>query len=298
MSARRCVNGLMFVACAFLATAPAGAQGRPAMVVPAADPQADARYHLAMMESILETAVQQGARIMSRQWRSVSQEMMLLSGNARARGFKLDGYGIFFDVDVPAMGQSLVWSWRMLDRDNAGATSALESLRSMVKTVTDPAQRRELDRSIRLLELQVAPLSTMAGGAGLPGAPSRSRAQAAAQGSTTAAASKPGTAPVAPNAPDAASALDLTVDPNEQYTAAVQNALVEAMLDHSQALPIGENEWLTVAARAAETPRFEGNDAYDVVTILIRIKGSDLAALRAGRITREEARKRVEVREY
>ncbi|MEK6631041.1 MAG: hypothetical protein AABY89_09930, partial [Acidobacteriota bacterium] len=270
-------------------------------VVPAADPQADARYHLAMMEGILETAVQQGARLVSRQWRSVSQEMMLLSGNARARGFKLDGYGIFFDVDVPAMRQSLVWSWRMLDRDHAGATSALESLRSMVKTVADPAQRRELDQSIRLLELQVAPLSTMAGGSALPGDPSRSRPPAAAKGSTTAAASKPGTAavaPNAPNAPDAANALNLTVDPNEQYTAAVQNALVEAMLDHSQALPIGDNEWLTVAARDAETRRLEGDNAYDVVTILIRIKGSDLAALRAGRITREEARKRVEVREY
>jgi hypothetical protein len=59
---------------------------------------------------------------------------------------------------------------------------------------------------------------------------------------------------------------------------------------------IGADEWLTVAARDAEGP-LNPSEPYDAVTIVLRIKGSDLAAFRAERLTREEARKRVEVRE-
>jgi hypothetical protein len=63
---------------------------------------------------------------------------------------------------------------------------------------------------------------------------------------------------------------------------------------------LSENDWLTVAARDNE-PRdtFAPQDPYEeVVTILLRIKGSDLAAYRAGKIDREEAKKRVELREF
>jgi hypothetical protein len=40
------------------------------------------------------------------------------------------------------------------------------------------------------------------------------------------------------------------------------------------------------------------DDPFDVTTIQLRIKGADLLALHAGRLTPDEARKRVEVREY
>jgi len=39
-------------------------------------------------------------------------------------------------------------------------------------------------------------------------------------------------------------------------------------------------------------------DATDFSTIIFRMKGSDLAAFRAGKVTLEEARQKVEVREY
>ena len=40
-------------------------------------------------------------------------------------------------------------------------------------------------------------------------------------------------------------------------------------------------------------------DPYEeIVTILLRIKGADLAAYRAGQIDRDEVRKRVQVREF
>jgi hypothetical protein len=68
------------------------------------------------------------------------------------------------------------------------------------------------------------------------------------------------------------------------------------MLDYSGPLGIGPDEWLTIAARDAEGPLNPG-EPYDAVTIVLRIKGNDLAAFRADRITREEARKRVLVHE-
>ena len=36
----------------------------------------------------------------------------------------------------------------------------------------------------------------------------------------------------------------------------------------------------------------------EVVTILLRIKGADLAAYRAGQIDRDEVRKRVQIKEF
>ena len=39
-------------------------------------------------------------------------------------------------------------------------------------------------------------------------------------------------------------------------------------------------------------------DLADFSTVIFRLKGSDLASFRAGRITLEEARQKVDVREY
>ena len=63
---------------------------------------------------------------------------------------------------------------------------------------------------------------------------------------------------------------------------------------------VGEaEEWLTVAARD-NVPRdpLSPGDTADFSTIIFRVKGSDLAGFRAGRMTLEEARQKVEVREY
>ena len=43
----------------------------------------------------------------------------MLSGEPQARGVYLDGYGVFFDVGVPILQQSMVWSLRtMLEQDD------------------------------------------------------------------------------------------------------------------------------------------------------------------------------------
>ena len=71
------------------------------------------------MEKVLERAVQLGAQRVRAQVQAAlpyAPDMLVISGMARARGFWLDGYGVFFDVDVPAMRKSLIWT-----RSDAGA---------------------------------------------------------------------------------------------------------------------------------------------------------------------------------
>ena len=69
------------------------------------------------------------------------------------------------------------------------------------------------------------------------------------------------------------------------------------MIDYSAPMQIGADQWLTVAARDDE-----GRDSLapqdpleEVVTMIYRIKGSDLQEYRQGRIDRDEVRKRVQV---
>ena len=62
-----------------------------------------ARLQIAAMEGVLERAVQLGAQRLIQQVQAVSSDMLFIARAARAKGFWLDGYGVFFDVDVPAM---------------------------------------------------------------------------------------------------------------------------------------------------------------------------------------------------
>jgi hypothetical protein len=105
-----------------------------------------------------------------------------------------------------------------------------------------------------------------------------------------------------PAAPDAAVAaapapVSALADANDLYTEAVKVALIDAMLKHSFSLRLGDEEWLTVAARDGEGPVVPGQ-IDDASTIVIRIKGSDLTAFVTGKLTRDEVMKKVQVREF
>jgi hypothetical protein len=83
------------------------------------------------------------------------------------------------------------------------------------------------------------------------------------------------------------------------YTREVSTAIVDAMIENSGPLPIAENEWLTVAARDNLRPnRLVPGDISNISSIVFRIKGVDLAAYRAGRMTLEETRKHVEIKQF
>jgi len=58
-------------------------------------------------------------------------------------------------------------------------------------------------------------------------------------------------------------------------------------------------EWFAVAARDDMDRHFLSGDPNEIPrTMVIRVRGSDLAGFREGRLTREEALTRVEVKDF
>jgi len=184
----------------------------------------------------------------------------------------------------------MAWALRyMVDQNGVTAGAAVADLRSFVATqARDPRDREKLERALQRIEAQVGPPA------------SRSLAAANAAGAATRVADQgPSTGPalIGPSQIDPV----IIDDPNEAFTREVKDALVEAMIENSGPIAIGVEEYLVVAARDnARTDRLAvpSDAASDLHTIMIRIKGSDLAAFREGRIAFDEAKKRVQVREY
>jgi len=262
------------------------ASAQPA--APAADPS-QLRHQIYLMEGALARAVTAGAARLNQEFRSVMPDMMVVAGESNARGFHLAEYGVFFDVEVPVLRQSMMWSLRaMLDQDAQGAAEALAALRAVVATTSGP-ERVTAENALRRLEAQVRPL----------GGPRRSDVgglQAATR--TTGGANAQGV----PSAPRKAINSELLDDPNKAYTDAVVQALIDAMVDFSLPMvsSLQPDEYLTVAARDNERRDLLAppNPYEQVSTFTLRIKAADLAAYRAGTIDRDEARKRVQVQEF
>jgi hypothetical protein len=246
--------------------------------------QVRARQKISMMESVLESAVANGADSLIRAVRAVMPaDMLVLTGAPSARGFRLEGYGLFFDVEVPAFRPTMAYRLRqMVDDNGLGAAAAVGQLKAYIATVQDPRQRTNLTAALRRLELQVGPVG-----------PVQQDASGRPVGSTVSAQS------VATPLP--APQLDPAVidDPNGAYTREVSAAIIDAMIENSGPLPVGDNEWLTVAARDNIRPdRLVPGDTSNISSIVFRIKGSDLAAFRAGHVTLEDTRTRVEVKQF
>ena len=87
-------------------------------------------------------------------------------------------------------------------------------------------------------------------------------------------------------------------NPNEEYRGEVVQALADAMVDYSGPLAVGADEWLTIAARGIQDRPRVGPPDNDVQTVLIRVRGADLTAFRAGQLSRDEMFKRIERRVF
>jgi hypothetical protein len=278
-----------------LAAMPAAAQNT---APPAQEPAvnlSEMRHHIYVMEGALARAVDYGAKQLNREILAAMPGVFMLEGEARARGVHLEGYGVFFDVRVPMMRQSMMWSLRMMmDQDDAANLATINDLRKSLQGVTDPATRASIEKAVRQLEMkapgsqrnpQVSPGIVMPEGKNPP----------------VGAAAASGVSNSRPAAMSAAMADNVWVkDPNRAYTEAVTRALVDAMIDYSTPMAIGADQWLTVAARDDE-----GRDSLapqdpleEVVTMIYKVKGSDLLAYRTGRIDRDEIRKRVQVTQF
>jgi hypothetical protein len=257
---------------------PAAAEQRsPDAVGSRSDAAMQARHEIFVMERVLEQKVQYGAQRLNERLRSAGMpEMVLLAGAARARGTRLEGYGVYFDLEVPAVRQSvsLLMSLRSMNRPDAEIADTVRALRNMAQDMNDAPLKSNLESIIAQLETRMGSLRTQRG---------VSAASVTPQG-----------------VPELSVAQrQLLTDPAEIYTNEVRSAVIDAMFDHSGPMNVGPAEWLTIGARDDMDPRVLTGDPNDVPrTMIIRVRGADLAAFREGRLSRDEAVQRVEVTDF
>ena len=231
--------------------------------------QLDARqthYQIGVMERVLEGAVEHGAA----NWRERLQAVfpdapaqVMILDNPRVRGFRLDAYGVFFDVEVPSLNGTLTWTLLTLDKASPAAASNAAPVPASTAAPILPNPRRAA---------RTAP--------GTPDRPVTSAAVSPNAGQTS--------------APIAAADERILENPNEEYRTEVVRALADAMIDYSGPLALGNDEWITIAARGIQDRPRLGPPDNDVQTVMIRVRGADLVAFRAGQISRDDLIKRIE----
>ena len=102
--------------------------------------QIQARHAISALEGVLENAVRYGAQMLEQRLREsnsatmaaanvAAANMVMLAGMERARGFRLDNYGVLFDVEFPSMRRSMVWSLQQLERASSGNTKITSAAR-------------------------------------------------------------------------------------------------------------------------------------------------------------------------
>jgi hypothetical protein len=265
---------------AALVSAQTVTMGTPGSARAAADAK-QSRYQIGQMERVLEGAVDHGVSNVRDRLEAVGPTELLISDNSRARGFRLEGYGVFFDVIVPSLDTTVLWSIRALDQNDLGLESALKAVQTHIRNVGNV----DLEQAFRRIELQMSPL--LLARAAAPPAPTPGARNAT--GSLSAASV---------DRPTQKAADPILSNPDDVYRTEVTMALMDALLDHSGSLGLESSEWLTIAARRSdERPRLAPADT-DARSVIIRLQGSDLAAFLARQISREEALKRIEVRVF
>jgi hypothetical protein len=249
--------------------------------------QRDQRYQITTMERVLEGAVEHGAKVTRDRLQASSWPEMLLTDNARVRGYRLEGYGLFFDVAVPMLEGSLTWSFQTLDQNNLGLESALNALRSLVEKSGDTS----FEQALKRVELQVAPVSINAPA-------SQGLADTRTLTGSAAVTADPGPGSQLPNIPGRRNVDAMLSDPVEAFRAEIRDSLMNAMLDHGAALRLTPTDLFTIAARGSDDRTVLGPLRDDAQTIMITVSGSDLTAYLSGQIGRDEARQRMTVRVF
>ena len=243
------------------------------------------RNKVQLMEGLLARAGDIAAESFGRQLQQIEPSMTVaLMGQSRARGFMLEGYGIFFFVEVPELRGTVVIAQMMVQRDQEIA-NALARLKRALRDMPEGSSRQQAQQAISVLDLQAGPAPQERAGP-LPDNSARNPAIRVSEGAVE---PESAIAPALPAAP--AATMAVMMNPRKEYRDTVQRELIDAMLDYSLPLDVAPDEWLAVAARVAE-PGQRGQ------TLTLRVKGSDLAIFAADRDRRDEIRGRVEVRVF
>jgi hypothetical protein len=234
------------------------------------------RTQIQLMEGVLARAGSIAAEGFGHQLQQVEPGMTVTIGQSRARGFVLEGYGIFFDVEVPELRGTVVWSQLMMQRE-LELSNALTLLQRALQEMPEGPSRQQAQRAVQLLAAQTGPVQQDRSGSRSP--------DAAIRVSEGANLTEPAAPAIAPPA------VAVIRDPSRVYRDTVQRELIDAMLDHSLAMDLGPDEWLIVAARVSEAGQ-RGQ------TLMMRARGSDLAVYAADKSRRDEIRSKVEVRVF
>jgi hypothetical protein len=237
------------------------------------------RYQVSQVERMLEGAVEHAATLIRDRLQAVLPAEMLISENARARGFRLEGYGVFFDVTVPSVQGTMPWIFQTLDQNDLALTNAFNVLKTHVDAVGD----ENLEQALERIELQIAPLTATSNAA----APAAASAAGASSPTVKAAASTPAATPATG-----------TTDWQQAYHNEVRDQVMDAMLQYAASLGISPEEWMTVALRPSDERPLIGPADAPEFTMVLRVRGDDLAAFRTGRYSKEEAVKHVQVRVF
>ena len=200
---------------------------------------------ISIMEGTLTSSVGVAAQRVAKDVKSINSTAMLFAGTARAKGFMLEGHGVFFYVEVPTLDLSVMMTVQQFERSAQQRAEAQQQ---------QPAGEAQQVNNLRA-DAPTQPVPTAV----------ESLANLAAEG--------------------------------QKWRATVRLALIDAMLDNSKNLELKPDEWLTIAARGSETDLMP-NEILNLTTTVLRVKGSDLADFLAGKLTKEEARLKVEVREF
>ncbi len=241
----------------------------PAAGQPAADgslPAAERQVRL--IEQGLEQAVRRGVDALEQRLPAPLPGLVVFAGTIRARGFVVDGYGLFFDVEFPVVRRSILWSITAMRQHDSAMAQSLATLRRRVLEMPPGLARSTLEDMVHELERATRTPAFGRGSEAAPDDPDGTRSESPA-----------------PTAP---------ADLEAFYRAALQGELAAALVAYGGALPPGalaDGDWLTVAARDGR-----GRRAGARRTLQLRILGGHLRALRDGRLTVEDTRSRIEIR--
>ena len=241
-----------------LLTVPAAAQSQGASVSGGTGTfeLAERAQRIQLMERALETAVSRGMEQVEGQLPGVPG-LVFFAGSVQVRGFELQDYGVFFDVEYPVVRRSILWSMGTL-QGSGGISRLLDDLRRRLHAMPDGPGQAALEQALAEMEASLRAFPAGAAGGG---------------------DSQGGAGP-------------MTLDISQTYRDTLTTELVGAMVSHGGALGLAGDRWLSVAARDGRgrvDPSMTGQHV-----MRLRISGRDLAALREGTLSLGDARQRVE----
>jgi hypothetical protein len=235
--------------------------------------EAERRFQRQMFEGGLQTAVRQGGEAFVRQQApTLPQEIQLTANDPHARGFALPVGGLLFSVAIPNIRVTIT-------------DLLIDQLRPQRRADGRLSPGARPAGSIRPGEVSAA--------SGAPGA------QGIAPPDPMAVPPATADTPIIDDGRCAMRAKPTTADPSVNYFYAVSvcDAVMDAMLDNSGPLSIKDDDWLTVAL----VPEADGPGVVNAMsgfTTYLMIKGADLLQYRQGKLSKDAARKLIEMQRH